>query len=86
MIDLVDQLPNDPLQYAEIQNKQTLSIDGSLDGYPHAVVVAVQGLALMAAERDEMGRGENQIVLTDFDAKRARHGNALGLKSSHASR
>jgi hypothetical protein len=86
VVDLVDQLPNDPLEHAEIQDKQAFGIDRALDRDPDPVVMAVQRLALVAPERDEMGRREHEVVFTDFDAKLALHWNALGLKTSHASR
>ena len=86
MIDLVHQRPHDPLQHAEVQNEEAFGINGALHCYPDPVVVAVERLALVASKSDEMGRGEDEVILTDFDPKLALHRDALSLSASHTSR
>ncbi len=81
MIDLVHQPPGDLLQHAEIENEQALGIHVAFDRYPHAVVVAVQRLALMAPERDEVCRGEHEIVLADLHPEWASHDDLLRTSS-----
>ena len=54
-------------------HEAALGIERSLDGYRHPVVVAMQRLALMAAEGDEVRRGEHQVILADGHAIAAAH-------------
>ena len=76
MVDGVNQAPGDLLQNTEIEHEKTFRIYAALDGHTHAVVVAVERLALMSAERDEVGRGEDQIVLADLDPEVTLHGDS----------
>src|SRR5262249_42609429 len=64
------------LQDAEIEDEMGLRIEATLDGDASAVVVAVQRLAAVAGERDEMGGREDEVVLRHRYAKLTarRHG------------
>ena len=76
MVDGVDQAPGDLLQDAEIEHEETFRVYAALDRHAHPIVVAVQRLALVPAEGDEVGRGEDQIVLADLDSEVALHGDS----------
>jgi len=74
VVDSVDQLPGNLLQHAEIEDEQTLSIDGTLDRHADPVVVAVERFALVALEGDEVGGCKDEVVLADLNAEVALHG------------
>ena len=83
MVDLVHQLAGDLLQHAEVEHEHGLRIHRALDRDAHPVVVPVQRLALVAAEGDEVGGGEDQVVLAHLHPKAARHGDPLVSGPSH---
>ena len=68
VIDVVAELAHDALEGDEIEHVPALGVERALDHDARAIVVAVQGLAAMAGERDEVRGGEDQIVLRDRDA------------------
>jgi len=69
VVDLVHEPARDLLQDAEVQDEEGLLVHRALHRDTHPVVVAMQRLALMAPEGDEVGRGEYQVVLADLHAK-----------------
>ena len=77
MIDFVYQAACDLLEDTEVEYKKALRIDRALDRDTHTVVVPVERFALMPSERDEVCRGEHQVVLADLHAKVALHGSSL---------
>ena len=82
MVDLVHQPAGDLLENAEVEDEQALGVHVAFDRHAHSVVVAVQRLALMAPERDEVRRGEHQIVFADLYPEWAPHDDLL-KPSSH---
>jgi hypothetical protein len=83
VVDLVHQLAGDLLQHAEVQDEECLRLDRPFDRHADAVVVPVQGLALVPAEGDEVRGGEDQVVLAHLHPKAARHGSPHVSGSSH---
>jgi hypothetical protein len=71
VIDLVTQAAHDPLELDEVEHEPGLLVERALDRYAHTVVVAVQPFTAMPGERDEVRRGEDEIVLGDRDAELA---------------
>ena len=69
MVDGVDQAPGDLLQHAEVEHEEAFGVDRALDRHAYPIVMAVECFALVPAEGDEVGRGEDQIVLADLDPK-----------------
>jgi len=56
VVDLVTQRAGEPFQHRKIEHVPAVGVDRALDGDTHPIVVAVQRLAAMSGERDEMGR------------------------------
>jgi len=61
----VVQLVGDPLHHAlecgKVEDEPALRLEASLDHGAGPVVVAVQGFAPVASERDEVSRGEDEV-------------------------
>ena len=63
--------PGRLLEHAEVHDEADLVVERALDGNAQPVVVAVQRLALVAAEGDEVRRREDQVVLAHRHTERA---------------
>ena len=77
MVDLVHEPAGDLLEHAEVEDEEGLGVHRAFDRDADPVVVAVQRLALVAPEGDEVRRGEHQVVLADLHTEIALHDGLL---------
>jgi hypothetical protein len=68
VVDLVAELAHDALERDEVEDVPAFGVECAFDYHARAIVVAVQRLAAMAGEGDEVRGGEDQIVLRHRDA------------------
>ena len=69
VVDRVAQAAHQLLERHEVEDEPGLLVQSALNRHPGAVVVAVQPFAAMAGERDEVRRGEHEVILRNRDAE-----------------
>src|SRR2546425_747087 len=67
VVDLIRQALRDLFYLGEVEHEVGLGIEAALHDDARAVVVAVQRLAAVPGERDEVGRREHEVVFRDGD-------------------
>ena len=86
VVQLLGEVLQEALQGDEVEDEPRLRLEAAFDDRADAVVVAVQGLAAVPGERDEMRCGEHQIFLGDRDLEHAAHcGGSWPVTSRHTS-
>jgi hypothetical protein len=69
VIELVGEPLHEALQLDEVEHIVSLGIEPAFHHDPHAVVVTVQRLATVPGEGDEVGGGEDEVVLRHRDVE-----------------